>query len=127
MRITVNGHKYSGVIIDILKIAFNHLPFDIPDDIREDIKLATNEALVNAIKYGGDNVYIDIEINAKHFLAMIRDSGEGFNWRRYTIMPDPEAECGRGIPLMLKLMDKVEYNNTGNCVLLVRNLTRGEQ
>lgn len=124
MRLTVSGDKNGGIIHDILAIALNQLTCD--EATKYDIKLATNEAINNATQYGGDRIYIDIEISKVIFIALVRDSGKGFDWARHQTMPDPEAESGRGICLMYQCMDRVEFNNCGNCVLLVKNLEEDE-
>ncbi|MEX1097332.1 MAG: ATP-binding protein [Planctomycetales bacterium] len=90
------------------------------------VRLALEEALVNAIKHGNrldpdKSVRIDCRINAECVRIEIEDQGLGF---RPEAVPDPTAEnnlerpCGRGIMLMRAFMTLIEYNEIGNRVVL---------
>lgn len=93
------------------------------------VRLALEEALVNAIKHGNGydpakTVRIDCCINAESVRIEITDEGPGF---RPDDVPDPtclenlERPCGRGIMLMRAFMTVIEYNATGNCVVLEKH------
>jgi len=88
------------------------------------IKLALEEALVNAIKHGNQmdpdkRVFVVYRICDKRFEIKITDEGEGFNPED---VPDPtaienlERPCGRGLLLMRGFMTEVAYHGKGNCV-----------
>ena len=88
------------------------------------IKLALEEALVNAIKHGNQmdsdkNVFISYKVTDERFDIWITDQGQGFNPEE---VPDPtaieniERPCGRGLLLMRGFMDGVEYLDRGNMV-----------
>lgn len=90
------------------------------------VRLALEEALVNAIKHGNGmdpdkNVKILWKIDDRSILVEIEDEGSGFVPEE---IPDPTAEenlerpCGRGIMLMRSFMSRVEYNERGNRVTL---------
>jgi len=90
------------------------------------IRLALEEALVNAIKHGNrmdpnKRVRVDCKINSNRVRIEIEDEGDGF---RLEDVPDPtddgnlERPCGRGIMLMRHFLNTVEYNPIGNKVLL---------
>lgn len=90
------------------------------------VRLALEEALVNAIKHGNRMdpakvVRIDCRIESEIVRVVIEDQGPGF---RPDAVPDPTAEenlerpCGRGIMLMRAFMSLIEYNATGNRVTL---------
>jgi serine/threonine-protein kinase RsbW len=92
------------------------------------IRLALEEALVNAIKHGhkGDpnkEVQLRYHLTPERLLAEIEDQGPGF---KPEDVPDPcaaenlERSCGRGLLLMQKFMTWVRYNETGNCVTMCR-------
>jgi serine/threonine-protein kinase RsbW len=84
----------------------------------EGISLAVREALANAIIHGNDGdpakpVFISVAVNEScDLLIIIRDSGSGFD---PSGVPDPTvgdsllASHGRGIFLMQKLMDRVDF------------------
>ncbi|MCM8760620.1 MAG: ATP-binding protein [Candidatus Omnitrophica bacterium] len=95
-----------------------------------DIKLCIEEAVRNAIVHGNncdrrrlvkiaswvedDNLHIEIE-----------DEGKGFDQSK---LVDPTSEAhifknsGRGVYLIKKLMDKVEYTAGGRRITMVKNL-----
>jgi serine/threonine-protein kinase RsbW len=90
------------------------------------VRLATEEALVNAIKHGNHfdlakQVRVACRLSADRVQIEIADEGPGFN---PALLPDPtdlanlESPCGRGIMLMRSFMSRVEFNDAGNCVLL---------
>jgi len=90
------------------------------------VRLALEEALVNAIKHGNQmdprkSVRVVCQINSDKVRIEIEDEGEGFCPSE---VPDPtddenlEKPCGRGIMLMRAFLNVVEYNEYGNCVVL---------
>ena len=90
------------------------------------VKLALEEALVNAIKHGNQmdrtkKVYISYQLHADRFDICIRDDGSGFD---PCDVPDPtafenlERPCGRGLMLMRHYMTKVAFNDCGNGVTM---------
>ena len=90
------------------------------------IRLALDEAIVNAIKHGNQfdpdkTVRVNCLIHDGLFRVEIEDQGSGF---RLEDVPDPtedenlERPCGRGIMLMRSFMTHVEFNSLGNKVIL---------
>jgi len=92
------------------------------------IKLALEEALVNAIKHGNQmdpdkRVFVAYRVCPARFEIRITDEGEGFNPED---VPDPtaienlERPCGRGLLLMRGFMTEVEYHGKGNSVHMAK-------
>jgi serine/threonine-protein kinase RsbW len=88
------------------------------------IKLAVEEALVNAIKHGNQmdrtkTVRITFTVQIEHFEIHIADEGPGFDPCE---VPDPtavenlERPCGRGLMLMKHYMSEVAFSPQGNSV-----------
>jgi serine/threonine-protein kinase RsbW len=88
------------------------------------IKLALEEALVNAIKHGNQmdpdkRVMVSYQVTSDRFDIRITDEGQGFNPED---VPDPtapenlERPCGRGLLLIRGFMTEVTYHGRGNCV-----------
>jgi serine/threonine-protein kinase RsbW len=86
------------------------------------IKLALEEAVVNAIKHGNQmdrtkKVYIQYRIKEDRFEVEIRDEGGGFD---PDDVPDPlavenlERPCGRGLLLMRHYMTEIVFHPPGN-------------
>jgi serine/threonine-protein kinase RsbW len=92
------------------------------------IRLALEEALVNAIKHGNQmdrakSVYVTYAIEDDRFEIVIRDEGPGFDPED---VPDPtavenlERPCGRGLMLMRHYMTEVSYSSRGNVVTMCK-------
>ena len=92
------------------------------------IRLALEEAIVNAIKHGhrGDptkEVRVRYRVTCAGVFAEVEDQGPGFDPKQ---VPDPldpanlERECGRGMLLMRNYMTSVRYNDRGTCVVLCK-------
>lgn len=86
------------------------------------IKLALEEALVNAIKHGNQmdrskKVHIQYCVRPDRFDIQIVDEGRGFDPED---VPDPlavenlERPCGRGLLLMRYYMTEVNFHPPGN-------------
>jgi len=92
------------------------------------IRLAIEEALINAIKHGNQldrakKVRVSFHVRAEHFEVVIADEGGGFDPED---VPDPTAPenlercCGRGLMLMRHYMCEVSYNRRGNSVRMLK-------
>ena len=97
------------------------------------IRLALEEALVNAIKHGNHfdptkKVRIAYNVRPERFDILIADEGNGFDPAE---VPDPTADenlerpCGRGLMLMHYYMSEVSFSPRGNSVVMckLRNRT----
>ena len=92
------------------------------------IKLALEEALINAIKHGNKldpnkQVHITWSVTPEQAEIVIEDEGPGFVRE---VVPDPTLEenlekcSGRGILLMEAYMNSVEYSHGGRRLRLVK-------
>jgi len=99
------------------------------------IKLALEEALINAIKHGNQmdrnkKVRIYLQLRADHFEVQISDEGSGFDPED---VPDPtavenlERPCGRGLMLMRHYMNEVRYEARGTVVIMCKVLRPGKK
>jgi len=93
------------------------------------IKLSLEEALINAIKHGnGDDpakkVHIEAKVTPKRFEVIIEDEGKGFE---RNCVPDPTADenlckcSGRGILLMERFMNRVQWTHGGRRIKMIKN------
>ena len=93
------------------------------------VRLALEEAIVNAIKHGNQldrtkKLHISYCVRAEQFSIQITDEGPGFD---PCDVPDPtlaeniERPCGRGLMIMRFYMCEVHYNDRGNSVRLIKN------
>lgn len=95
---------------------------------RSNLFIALDEAFVNAVKHGNKNdpaklVRISADLSPKEARFTIEDEGEGFD---PATIPDPLDPAnlfktsGRGVLLIYNIMDKVEYNERGNRLTMVK-------
>lgn len=96
------------------------------------IKLAIEEALINAIKHGNKldrakRVHVEWRVGPDSAEFSVEDEGPGF---QRTHVPDPTDETnlekltGRGILLMEAYMNQVEWSREGRRVRLVKHNER---
>jgi len=98
----------------------------VSDEVYGKILISTVEAVNNAIVHGnkGDerkHVIVTVTADGNVFCVKVTDEGNGF---KYLNLPDPtkpeniENLNGRGVFIMRKLSDKIEYNDRGNEVIM---------
>jgi serine/threonine-protein kinase RsbW len=120
--------KVSAEVEDFLKSK------NVEKSLIFDIRLSLEEAIKNAIIHGNKNrkglsVFITYSLKGGSFTMEVEDQGAGFDPAG---VPDPTLEenlykgGGRGVFLIEKLMDKVRYNDRGNKVFMLKNLTIAE-
>lgn len=98
------------------------------DEIAE-IRMGFWESLANAIRHGNKEssekqVHVNVAIGPEEVKLVIADEGQGFNWREVKDPREKEAldnQSGRGILMMRDYFDRVEYNQKGNEVLLIKS------
>ena len=95
------------------------------------IHLALEEAFINAITHGNKQdadkkIHIEYQITPEKVEITVTDQGKGFDMNS---LPDPRCgdniykTSGRGVLLIRSYMDVVEYNDTGNCVKMIKYRT----
>jgi serine/threonine-protein kinase RsbW len=88
------------------------------------VRLALEEALVNAIKHGNGldpskSVRVHCDVQQDRVYVEIEDEGPGFVPDE---VPDPtldeniERPSGRGLMLIKSFMSRVDFNDRGNCI-----------
>ena len=116
-----------------IELALQQVCFDEQDIFA--IKLAVEEALVNAIKHGNQmdldkRVVVSYRVCPERFDVRITDEGQGF---KPDDVPDPtaveniERPCGRGLMLMRHYMNEVSFNGRGNSVRMAKVLRNGKK
>jgi serine/threonine-protein kinase RsbW len=105
-------------------------PLGLEEGTLFDIRLCIEEAVRNAIVHGNRSdrrrvVNVAYRIEGQAITIEVEDEGEGFDFGK---LADPTKEAhilknsGRGVYLMRKLMDKVEYTDNGRKVTMVKKL-----
>jgi len=126
--------RISSEIKNIRKVASKILkelkPCGLDDGSAFDIRLCIDEAVRNAIVHGNKSkrhlkVTITYSIHPDKVEIEVADEGGGFDHRN---LPDPTTEdnimknSGRGVLIIRKLMDHVEFHGQGNVVRMVKYL-----
>ena len=99
------------------------------------VRLALEEALVNAIKHGNQldpekSVRIHCDVEQDRVYVEIEDQGPGY---KPEDVPDPtldeniERASGRGLMLIKSFMNRVEFNEKGNCIRLEKLRSTGDE
>jgi len=102
------------------------LELGIAEDNYGKIMVCAMEAVNNAIIHGnksdkGKSVKIVMKNEGNELIITVEDEGSGF---KPAEIPDPtkpeniEALSGRGVFLMSRLADKIEFNDKGNIVIM---------
>jgi len=99
---------------------------NIAQDVYGNLLIAALEAANNAITHGNQlieskQVSLEFTITTNRILLTVKDEGPGFD---YTNIPDPtspenlENMSGRGVFLMSKLSDKIDFENNGSTAIM---------
>jgi len=97
---------------------------NIAQDVYGNLLIAALEAANNAITHGNKlieskQVTLDFKIDDNKIILTVKDEGPGFDYKN---IPDPtspeniENMSGRGVFLMSKLSDKIDFENNGSSV-----------
>jgi len=114
----------------------------LAEDARDSLQVAFREALDNAARHGNkynENRNLDVQflVDREKVTVAVTDEGEGFDTEIYlsrgvSVNPIEAARerskqggaGGLGIMLMLKCVDKIEYNYAGNKIILTKFIHR---
>ena len=78
----------------------------LTDEARFDLQLAVSEAVANALRHGShEQAHVDVVLGLRDGLIEIEVQDRG----RFQPHAGFEAESGRGLPLMVALLDEVEF------------------
>ena len=138
MDCVVEFHNEMRIRIDVLERAVEHimelvrrLPCTSVD--LDDVELALHEALANAVVHGNrQDPRKSVQIcggceRSGDLLLAITDQGDGFD---HNLVPDPTAgdnllsKHGRGILLISRLMDSLEFRLNGRQLIMRKRAIR---
>ncbi len=102
----------------------------ISEEKQGEVLICVTEAIINAIVHGNKNnrekeVELDVMTKNNKLVFKVKDQGDGFD---YNNIPDPTAPenienpDGRGIFLISKLSDKMEFHNNGSEIEFMFNI-----
>lgn len=95
--------------------------------LRLNLRVGLTEALANAMLYGNardprKRVRVEAKVTGQVISVRVTDEGRGFNPATVTDPTLPRNRTragGRGLFLIRKLMDRVEFNDRGNSITMV--------
>ena len=120
-------------IADLLNEIFKKIRQEIEEssEIEFKLEMAAREILANAIEHGcslaaenkedSDDLRIEVELKLKKesLSFQVRDPGPGFDWKSYDLTTMPRfEEKGRGLKMINKVADKMEFNQQGNIITI---------
>jgi serine/threonine-protein kinase RsbW len=95
----------------------------VDDEVVADVLLALDEAVSNAIRHGsraGDPVEVSVDSDSEWVEMSVRDGGPTPRLPRLPAEPPPALETGgRGLWLILQLVDEVRLQRIGEGTRLV--------
>jgi serine/threonine-protein kinase RsbW len=96
---------------------------DVDERVLADVLLALDEAVSNAIRHGsrgGDPVQVSVESDGEWVEMSVRDGGPTPRLPRLPAEPPPVYETGgRGLWLILQLVDEVRLQRIGDGTRLI--------
>lgn len=106
---------------------------EVPEQLQAEIRLGLQEALVNAAKHGNNldpskTVVVKFSAIADHYWWVISDQGSGFapscccQATADEHLPPEESECGRGLYILYKVFDQVNWNLDGTELSLCKQV-----
>jgi len=112
------------------RILASLVPYAVDEGKVFDIKLCIEEAVRNAIVHGNRSdrrkaVKVAYWVQDGSLSIEIEDEGPGFDHSKVadpTSGPHILKNSGRGVYLIKRLMDKVEYSGNGNRITMVKKL-----
>jgi serine/threonine-protein kinase RsbW len=119
--------------IEQLLKAGREVGFD-DDRLRLNLRVGVTEALANAMLYGNrrdasKRVRLEATITRRKITVCVTDEGPGFDPARVldpTLPRNRDRAGGRGLFLIRKLMDEVEFNERGNSIRMVLRGSAGD-
>ncbi|HSJ07054.1 MAG TPA: ATP-binding protein [Longimicrobiales bacterium] len=112
--------------VDYLMDKGREVGFDC-DRLRLNFRVGLTEALANAMLYGNcrdphKRVRIEAHLTPNEITVRVTDEGRGFDPGTVldpTLPDNRDRTGGRGIFLIRKLMDRVEFNDQGNSITMI--------
>ena len=99
------------------------------EELNFKVELCLRELLANAIEHGckdsgEEKIYIKIQSKEREqLIIIIKDPGSGFQWKEEISREMPKiAERGRGLPMVQSVVEKMNFNDQGNKVIVYLHL-----
>jgi len=112
---------------------------DVNIEILFELRVILNELILNAVTHGNKentNKFVSVSMGItkdKCMLLMVTDDGDGYDYDFYLKKFEDSKEMfcweeieetGRGIKIIMKLCDRVEFNKRGNKISILKRLEK---
>jgi len=123
-----NISKFTKNILEKIK------PLNLSKDAIFDLRLCIEEALINAVKHGNKmnknkSISMKVVFDKNSLCFEIKDEGEGFDQNEVGVPTEGDnihKLSERGVFLIKKFMDEVEYLDGGNRIRMVKYTDKKE-
>ena len=131
-NISPSADKIGGLLKKVLSKIKNKV--ENRSELEFKLELSFREMMANAIEHGSklaaDNdldkklkIKIELKIYSDKMSIQVEDPGPGFNWKGYDFKINQNfEEKGRGLKMINKVADKIEFNQQGNIITVFFNL-----
>jgi CheY-like chemotaxis protein len=115
-------------IREALRNAMHHGNLEVGSDLRERSSEEYDSEVHSRLQdpaYSGRKVFLTATFTHSQFRCAVRDQGPGFNPTEIADPIDPEnllRVSGRGLYLVSTFMDRVEHNEIGNEIVMVKRM-----
>ena len=106
--------------------AIHHGNFELDSGLRDNDPVAYNNLFQerqSSSPFSDRRVHIRADVTRRQATYVVKDDGEGFDWRTLPDSSDPanlEKNRNRGLTLVKTFMDEVHYNEKGNEVTMIK-------
>lgn len=116
-------------IDEALRNAYEHGNLEIAE--MEKTSLCENDSLEERLRekendplFANRTIKVLASFTADRFVLSIEDEGRGFNWQKANGQSELSSLHGRGLALIRTVFDSVQFNEKGNKISLVKDLSR---
>lgn len=123
--------------LDRILLQFEQIYQDfIPQQDWLQCRLAMAEGFTNAVRHAHKNLPEETEVKIEVFVTqvsieiLIWDWGKVFDLHNFIVQTSQKhhnwLDSGRGIPLIIKIADRLEYHRIGsrNCLLIIKKISK---
>jgi CheY-like chemotaxis protein/anti-sigma regulatory factor (Ser/Thr protein kinase) len=124
---TVTTRMRIGVALEeAVNNAIHHGNFELDSGLRDNDPVAYNSLFQerqSSPPFSDRRVHIRADVTRRQATYVVKDDGEGFDWRTLPDASDPanlEKNRNRGLTLVKTFMDEVHHNDKGNEITMIK-------
>ncbi len=129
---SISTAEITTILTELYNNAVDHGLLDLSSEIKTELGLENYYQLrkdkLNALDVGTVDLSISYEPQDQLLTIHIVDTGAGFNYKKYTAMPLMlHKVSGKGLYIIHRLADKVDYRNNGNDITVVYKVRAADE